>query len=347
MRRHGNLWPKILDLNNILTAHCAARKGKSHYAEVVLVDSNPELYCKKIQSSLQNKEFTTSPYIIENKFDGRKNRIIYKLPYYPDRIVQHALLQVCIPIWRNLFIRDTFQSIEKRGTSDARKRITKLVRQHPILYGFKFDIEQYYPSINNDKLKKIIRQKIKCPDTLWLLDNIIDSCRGLPIGNYTSQYLGNLYLNHFDWWSIQNLNPVGYYRYCDDIIILCKKKDQCWKAKQQMETLLRQDFNLKIKNNWSIFPVHKQGLDFVGFKFYFNRTILRPTIAKNFRIKCKQVIRSFAYLPRTKIVNGLMSYWGWAKYVNAKHLWQTHVTPQHLAILNGVKENEPSSTHIG
>lgn len=336
MKRHGNLWPKILDLNNILTAHYAARKGKSHYTEVVLVDSNPEFYCKKIQLSLQNKEFTTSPYIVETKFDGRKQRVIHKLPYYPDRIVQHAILQVCAPIWLNLFIRNTFQSIEGRGTSDARKRITKLLRQHPILYGFKFDIKQYYPSINNNKLKEIIRQKIKCPNTLWVLDDIIDSCNGLPIGNYTSQYLGNLYLNEFDWWSIKTLKPTGYYRYCDDIVILYKEKFQCWYAKQQMENRLEQKLNLKIKENWKIFPVHKHGLDFVGFNFFPNKTTLRPTIANNFRAKCRQIIRSSAYLPPTKIVNGLMSYWGWVKYVNAKRLWRKHVTPQHLAILNGV-----------
>jgi RNA-directed DNA polymerase len=178
--------------------------------------------------------------------------------------------------------------------------------------------------------------KIKCPNTLWVLDDIIDSCNGLPIGNYTSQYLGNLYLNEFDWWSIKTLKPTGYYRYCDDIVILYKEKFQCWYAKQQMENRLEQKLNLKIKENWKIFPVHKHGLDFVGFNFFPNKTTLRPTIANNFRAKCRQIIRSSAYLPPTKIVNGLMSYWGWVKYVNAKRLWHTHVTPQHLALLNGV-----------
>jgi hypothetical protein len=169
-----------------------------------------------------------------------------------------------------------------------------------------------------------------------VLDDIIDSCNGLPIGNYTSQYLGNLYLNEFDWWSIKTLKPTGYYRYCDDIIVLYKEKFQCWEAKQKMEEYLEKKLKLKIKENWSISPVRKQGLDFVGFNFFPSKTLLRPSIAKNFRAKCRRIVRSSAYLLPTKISNGLMSYWGWVKYVNAKRLWQTYVTPQHLAILNGV-----------
>jgi RNA-directed DNA polymerase len=220
MKRYGNLWKDIVDLENIKFAHKQARRGKSFYTEVKMVDGDIDKYCKEIWAMLVNKTFTTSPYEIEERHDGRKMRTIYKLPYYPDRIVQHALLSVVGPILVNSFIRDTFQSITRRGTADAAKRIKRLVRSKDCpRYALKIDVHKYYPSVNNNLMKQAIRKKIKCADTLWLFDDIIDSIEGLPIGNYTSQHLGNLYLNDFDWWIKQELKPKGYFRYCDDIVV--------------------------------------------------------------------------------------------------------------------------------
>jgi RNA-directed DNA polymerase len=137
--------------------------------------------------------------------EGGKMRRIYKLPYYPDRIVQHALMSAVGPIFRRSLIRDTFQSLPERGTSDARRRVQKMMKSDPQAYALKMDIRKYYPNVNNDKLKEVIRRKIKCKDTLWLMDNIIDSMSGLPIGNLTSQYFGNIFLYEFDWWVKQEL----------------------------------------------------------------------------------------------------------------------------------------------
>ena len=227
MKRHGNLFEQIVDIENIKLAHRSARKGKAFYAEVKMVDSDVEYYCREIQKTLINQTFTTSEYEIEDRFDGRKMRTIYKLPYYPDRIVQHALLNVVGKIFTASFIRDTFQSITGRGTSDAMRRVKKLVRSNECpKYALKIDVEKYYPSVDNAKLKAMVRRKIKCNQTLWLFDDIIDSMQGLPIGNYTSQHLGNLYLNQFDWEVKQKIKPIGYFRYCDDIVFMddCKEK---------------------------------------------------------------------------------------------------------------------------
>ncbi|MGL4520834.1 MAG: RNA-directed DNA polymerase [Phocaeicola sp.] len=164
------------------------------------------------------KTFSTSKYVIKKKVEGGKLREIYSLPYFPDRVVQHALLQVIGPRLEKSFIRDTFQSIKGRGTSDARKRVSRFIKINRPTHYLQLDISKYYPSINNSKLKQKIRSVIKCPDTLHLLDNIISSCEGLPIGNYTSQVLGNYYLTDFDWFIKQQLKVKGYFRYCDDLV---------------------------------------------------------------------------------------------------------------------------------
>lgn len=322
MKRHGNLWARITGLENIKLAHRYARRGKSFYTEVKMINEDIDKYAKEIQQSLLNKTFTTSKYDIMERSDGRKMRTLYKLPYYPDRIVQHALLNVVGPFLIKSMIRDTFQSIEGRGTSDAAKRIKKLVRSKNCpKYALKIDVEKYYPSINNEKMKEILRRHIKCKDTLWLFDNIIDSVKGLPIGNYTSQHLGNIYLNQFDWWVKQEIKPNGYFRYCDDIVVFADSKQTLKEIKTQIETKLS-NLCLSIKLSWVIYDVEKQGVDFVGYIFKPSSTRLRPSITNNFKTACKEIKKSMPMLNWDRSLSTLMSYKGWLKRCNGKMLWR-------------------------
>ena len=112
MKRIGNLYHLIYDIENIKLAHENARKGKAHYKEVKLVDSDVDYYCNLIHEMLVNKTFVNSPYEVFTKVDKGKEREIYKLPYFPDRIVHHAILQVLEPIWKKTFINNTYQSGE-------------------------------------------------------------------------------------------------------------------------------------------------------------------------------------------------------------------------------------------
>lgn len=338
MKRYGNLFDKIVSYDNLVLAHKNASKGKSHYTEVKMVNENIEFYIKAIQETLINKTFTTSPYKVEERFDGRKKRTIHILPYYPDRIVQHAIIQICGPIWRKSFIRDTFQSIEGRGTFDAFKRVTKTVRNHKPKYFLKIDIEKFYPSINNNKLKQIVRRKIKCKDALWLIDDIIDSTKGIPIGNYTSQYFGNVYLSDFDWMMKQKHSLLGYYRYCDDIVFLSNDKHYLHTLKRNVTDFLHGILNLKIKPNWHISPLENQGLDFVGFVFRSTHTLLRKNISSNMKKKCSFIKRKHKTMRPITIVSTVMSYWGWIKYSNSKNLWRYVVDDCLINIVDNSRE---------
>lgn len=324
MKRYGNLWNKIIDINNIKIAHVQARKGKLHYEEVKEVDKDVLSYCKKIQDMLVNKTFSTSEYEVCEKNDGKKIRTIYKLPYYPDRIVQHALLQVLKPIFVKSFIRDSFQSIDNRGTMDACKRVKKIIRsKNSPKYALKIDVNKYYPSIDNDLMKKCVREKIKCKDTLWLVDNIIDSTKGMPIGNYTSQYFGNLYLNNFDWYVKQNIKPSGYFRYCDDILFLSNSIFKLLYIKMIAIKELKK-LKLSIKNNWNIFNIKKNGVDFVGYVFFPDKTLLRKSIRNNFKRKIKYIRNVVTRKNSEKYLSSLMSYKGWVNTINAKALWRKY-----------------------
>lgn len=338
MKRYGNLWETITDFDNLLYAHKQAKRGKSHYREVQMVDSDPEYYIRWIQEELKNKTFTTSEYEVMDRWDGRKMRVIHKLPYFPDRIVQHAVVQVCEPFWKASFIRDTFQSIIGRGTHDARKRVEKKVKGSNGIYALKFDISKYYPSIDNEILKEKIRKKIKCKDTLWLLDDIVDSNTGAPIGNYTSQYKGNIYLNDFDWWVKQELRPYAYFRYCDDIVVLTESSYQAHELRKKIFDKLEKDFKLSVKNDWQVFPIDKRGLDFVGYVFWPDKTVLRKNIAEGIKAKKNNINKNSSQMTDYQIANGVGSYWGWCKNVQAKTYWYNNITTDVLAAVEKSKE---------
>lgn len=326
MKRHGSLWDQITSLDNILAAHHAARRGKAHYSEVKMVDRDPKKYAEQIRTMLMSRAFRTSAYQIEQRQERSKVRTIYKLPYFPDRIVQHALLQVIGPILVKSFIRDTFQSIQGRGTSDAMRRVRQLVREKKPRYALKIDVRKYYPSVDNDLMKRAVRRKIKCPGALWLIDDIIDSMPGLPIGNYTSQHFGNLYLNQFDWWMVQQVRPVGYFRYCDDILVFGNEREELIAIRRRMVKRL-EALKLSVKPTWQVFDVNARGADFVGYVFRPESTRLRAGIAARFKAMCRRLRGRIRFEQADSLRSGLMAYKGWVRPVNAKRLWRAHAMP--------------------
>jgi hypothetical protein len=235
---------------------------------------------------LISKSFKNSPYEIFIKNDKGKRREIYKLPYYPDRIIHHAIVQVVELIWKKTLITDTYQSIKGRGLHRAIRKIQRNVRMSDEkLHYLKMDINKYYPSIQNDKLKQVIRRKIKCKDTLQLMDEIVDSTIGVPIGNYLSQYFGNIYLSSVDHEVKEKYRIKNYYRYCDDIVMIHSSKKMLHIMRVYTEIKLRK-YGLTIKGNYCIRPID-EGLDFLGVVIYSKYSLIRKKIKYNCVFKVK------------------------------------------------------------
>ena len=304
MKRYGYLFEKIVDMENLKLAHRNARRGKAHYEEVREVDENICKYMKKLQDMLVSGEFTTSEYEVYTKNDRGKERTIYKLPYFPDRIVHHAIMQVLEPIWKKSMIANTFQSIKGRGPHKAIKKLAKEVQYKEGMYYVKIDIKKFYPSINNGKLKEVVRRKIKCSKTLALLDDIVDSCDGVPIGNYISQYFGNIYLSRLDH-QVSKVKGVKYYRYCDDIVCISKHKELLWYSTKVIERYMR-DYALCTKRPVMHLINEVAGLDYLGYVVYSNKLLLRKKL--QVRIKTKINRRNSS------------SYLGWLKHCDCKNL---------------------------
>ena len=293
MKRYGNLYSQIYDMENLRLAHKNAQKGKGWYKEVKMVNANPDYYLKILHESLMNKTYNTSEYETFVKNDSGKERLIYKLPYFPDRICQWAILQVIEPMLLKNFIPDTFSVIPGKGIHVALHRVEDAIQNDVVgtQYCLKIDAKKFYPSINHDILKQKYRRLFKDKDLLWLLDEIIDSTpgdTGIPIGNYISQYSGNFYFSQFDHWIKENKHIKHYFRYMDDIVIFGKSKEELHQLRKDIDVYFRTKMKLKIKENWQIFPTFVRGVDFVGYRTFLNYKLLRKSTCKNFKRRTKR-----------------------------------------------------------
>lgn len=313
MKRINNLYQQIISLDNLRLAEAKARKGKAWQYGVQVYDRNPEANLQALHHNLVNKNYRTSTYTTFQVYEP-KERTVSRLPYYPDRITHHAIMNVLEPLFVKVFTADTYSCIKKRGIHAAANGVKMALKDQPgTQYCLKLDITKFYPSINHDVLKALLRRKFKDADLLWLLDEIINSAEGLPIGNYLSQYLANFYLTYFDHWLKEQQQVQYYFRYADDMIILANSKEQLHSLFANIKQYLNEKLKLSVKSNWQIFPVSSRGIDFVGYVFYHTHTRLRKCIKQNFA-------RMMATKPN---LQSIASYYGWMKHCNANHLTKT------------------------
>jgi retron-type reverse transcriptase len=309
-------------LENLRLADYKARQGKKRSRGVRLFDRDPEGNLQRLRDAMLAGDYHTSKYTFFKVHDP-KERTIARLPYYPDRIVHHAIMNILEPIFTRMYTADTYACIKGRGGHLARHNIMKAMRRDPkgTKYCLKIDIRKYYPSVDRETLKGILRRKFKDVRLLALLDEIIDSAPGLPIGNYLSQTLANVYLAYFDHYVKEQLGARYYFRYVDDIVVLSDDKEKLRSIFSAMRTYLGGRLHLEIKPNWQIFPVEARGLDFLGYVFRHGYVLLRKRIKRN-------IFRALAHLRKvcktTKEIRlAVGSYIGWLKYTNSRNLTNT------------------------
>lgn len=366
MKRYGNLYEKICSMENLELAYKNAKKGKGWYSEVQQIAKRPYYYLAALQWTLKNHKYHTSEYGMFMKRDGKKEREIYKLPFFPDRIAQWAVLQVIEPQLLAYFTDDTYSAIPNKGIHAAFKKLRKAADEHPeeMTYCLKIDCKKFYPSIDHDILKQKYRRKYKDPELLALIDEIIDSIStcpateenidfytaqgkeirivsyddpekqfiegiGIPIGNYFSQYDGNFYLAQFDHWIKEVKHIKHYYRYMDDMCIFAKTKGELHQLLQEINEYFRINLKLRVKGNYQIFPSFVRGIDFVGYRVFLNYTLLRKSTCREFERKMTAI--------RKKVESGhemnysewcsINSYKGWLKHCDSYRLAEKYIVP--------------------
>lgn len=286
MKRVNNLFEKIYDMENLRYAFVKASKHKHSKSYVKEVEEDLDNKLLEIQEMLKNGTYKTSVYKIKEIFEPKK-RQIYVLPFFPDRIVHHAIMNILEPIWEKIMYEHSYACRTGKGQHKGSAKCMEFTRKYK--YCLQCDISKFYPSINHTILKNILRKKLKDKELLVLLDSIIDSVEGetnVPIGNYISQWFGNLYLNELDTRAKHIYKSKAYIRYCDDFVFFANDKQELINIANDLEIWLKDVLDLKM-SKCSLFPV-TQGLDFLGYRHFPDKILLRKSTAK----KEKKIINS-------------------------------------------------------
>lgn len=315
----GNLFESIVDKDNFTVAQKLSRQGKSSRKEIRIFESNLDENLEEIRQLVINKKFHTAKYRSKKIYEP-KERIIYILPYAPDRIVQHAIMNILVPYMEKMFITDSYACITGRGQTRASLRTMEAVRRNK--YCLKCDIHHFYPSINQNILSEMYHRKFRDKDFLYLMDDIIFSFPGgynCPIGNYTSQWNGNFYLTPLDNFCKHELKIRDYIRYCDDFLLFSDDKAYLHDCRKRIE-----DFIGKYELTYSkadVFSI-KQGIDFCGYRHFDNYILLRKSTAKKEIKRLKELPGEFesGLITKDEMRSTIDSIMGWQKHANTHNL---------------------------
>jgi len=286
MKTSESLWDRVLDWQNLLLAWRKARRGKTSHSEVQSFGFDLEYELADIRRELREHTYRPGPFRQFTVRD-RKTRLISAAPFR-DRVVQHALLNVVEPILNRNFIRDSYASRVGKGVHSAVRRYQQWANRYT--YALKLDVQRYFDSMDH----RLLHEKLACAlddaDVLWLFGRIIDSSpeplrpcpvpgpgedlvdqmerrTGLPLGNLTSQFLGNLYLDDFDRKLKETVGISAYLRYVDDLIVLCDDKAKLWAWCESIERLLAKE-RLKIHPSKKLLIPARCGLDVLGYRVF-------------------------------------------------------------------------------
>ncbi|MDZ7319586.1 MAG: reverse transcriptase/maturase family protein [candidate division KSB1 bacterium] len=308
MKTHRSLFEKIVTFENLWLAAKEASQGKRAKGNVAAFNYNLEENLVLLQQALIEKTYCPGGYRAFYIFDPKK-RLISAAPF-ADRVVHHALCNVIEPLFDRTFIYDAYANRQGKGTHVAIKRAQKFLRGNRFV--LKCDIKKYFPSIDHELLKQEIRWRIADPDALWLIDTIIDGSneqefvydlfpgddlftplerrKGLPLGNLTSQFFANLFLNRFDHFIKEVLQVRYYARYVDDFLLASNNIAFLKRVKQEIEAYLA-NLRLKLHPKKCHILRSDKGVPFLGQVIFPHYRLLKEQNVKRFSQRLPRLIQ--------------------------------------------------------
>ena len=304
MKSHKHLFEKIISFDNLLEAARKAQKGKRFKTATARFNLELEKNLLKIQRELREGQYRHGAYH-DFMIRDPKQRLISAAPYR-DRVVHHALCNVTEPLFDKTFIHDSYACRKGKGTHAAIDRYSAFARKNQFL--LKCDLKKYFQSVDHEILLGMLSSKIKCRRTMDLIKTIVRSrvdnsivhyfpdddlftphqrSRGLPIGNLTSQFFGNLYLNGFDHFVKEELRCRHYIRYVDDFVVFGNNSQELQGMRDCMDAYLSR---LRLRLHPGKCRVYRtaEGVKFLGFRIFPTHRLLDKGNALRMRRKLKQ-----------------------------------------------------------
>ena len=371
MKREGFIFERIACPANIRRAIHKAAIGKTDNRLVRNVLEHEDEAVVRVREILLSG-FKPSPYKRSIIFDGanKKQREILKPRFYPDQIIHWALImQIQSAIMRGMYDWSCC-SIPGRGQSRCKQGVERWLKGDPenTKYCLKIDIRKFYPSVDNQILKASFRRIIKDARTLSLIDAIIDSTKGLNIGNYTSQWFANFYLQPVDHFIKEKLRHtvrngkrgskpsdaiIYYARYNDDMVMFGRNKKALRNARDALFAYLQDKMHLTVKDNWQLFLVtcvkrrrdgttYKAGrdVDFLGFRMNHECTTLRRKLSLRMARRARKIYKK-KRVPNYADCAAMISYCGWLKHSDSHNFYTKRISPYvNIEAMKGIVSNE-------
>ena len=304
-------------MENLSHALEDASAGRRYNRDVLLFNFDDWTNLKELRQEIYDGTYSIERYFIFYVYEPKK-RMIMSIAFR-HRVVQWAIYRIINPIFVKGYIKDSYGCIDGRGSVRAMKRLqywlADVSRGAGNWYYLKLDISKYFYRISHRVLKKILRKKIKDDRLIALLDKIIDCPHtpfglppgkspgevelsemlydvGMPIGNLLSQVFANLYLDALDQFAKRALGIKYYIRYMDDVIILCDSKEQLRRWKDAIEEFLLSELELQLNNKTCIRPIG-QGIEFVGYRIWKDRAVLRKSTSLKIKRSLKGIMGKY------------------------------------------------------
>ena len=285
---------EVASYQNLAAAFLDARRGKSTVVAVREFWADYEETLFSIQQQLLAGTWMPAPYR-HFTVNDTKPRLISAVPF-PDRIVHHAIVRLLEPSFEPIFCKRSYACRVGYGTHRAVERLQCDMQSAD--YVLKCDIRKYFPSINHNILKRHLCRQVQCIGLQKLIAQIIDShtasigspCCGLPLGNQTSQFFGNVYLNGFDHFVMWDLGCKRYIRYVDDFVLLSDSKDELHDWQNQIVEYLDTMLQLSLHPAKVFVQPVTVGLDFLGYTVFPTHRRLRPSNGYRFRRRMKRIL---------------------------------------------------------
>lgn len=340
MKRIGYVYEKMCDQATVRTAIMNASKGKRKRHDVKRVINNMDTHVQAVIDMLTSESYSPAPYTISERYDHRskKMRLIQRPKFFPDQVIHWLVVMVL----EETFLRGMYYwncgSVKGRGALHGQRAVRRWLKtdKKNTKYALKLDLRHYYNSIPHDRLMDRFKRKIKDKKMLHLISIILESCpQGIPIGNYTSQWFANFYLEGLDHHIKERLGAKYYVRYIDDLVIFGRNKKKLHVLRRELFKYIEVELGLTVKGNWQLFPLKCRGVDFLGYVFYRDHIKMRSRNFLAFTRQCRRADKKqaagqpIAY----RMAAGLLSRAGQLKHCdsyNIKKKYYNHISEKQL-----------------
>lgn len=327
MKRDGYLFDKLYEFSTLYQAFRRAIKGAGKTEEACRFCFYLEKELVYLRDSLAAETYCPAPYRYFQVHDPKERTI--SVARFRDRVVHHAVVAVLESIFERTFIYDSYATRKGKGSHRAVRRSQEFLQENT--WYLKLDIEKYFDNIDHRILLDLIGRKIKDAKLLRLIERIVANSdvsrghaagKGLPIGNLTSQFFANIYLDALDHFVKERLRVKAYVRYMDDMVFFAAARDYLKELRRKIETFLTNHLKLKLKTKATLINTRLHGLPFLGYRVFPRLLRIKRENLQRIRRRMKWRVEEFrrGLIPEEKLVMSMGSWFAFIHFADTQRL---------------------------